>query len=72
MSPRIGTIIKGNFDGKILYTFNFVNNQKALLAGALEACIKPIRFSQIIKEYNLQAGIVFGDLAILNNRLINL
>ena len=65
MAPRIGSIIKGNFDGKIIYTFEYVNRQKAILVGALEACIKPVRFSQIIKEHNLDAGMIFGELVAL-------
>ena len=56
----MNSIIKGNSNGKILYTQNFVNNQKSLLAGAFEACIRPVRFSQVIKEYNLETGMVFG------------
>ena len=61
LTPRIGNLINGNFDGKILYTFNFVNKQKALLKGSLEACLKPVRFSQIIKEHNLENGMIFGN-----------
>lgn len=60
IKPRVGTIIKGSYDGNMLYTHDYVNLQKARLSGVLEACIKPIRFSQIIKEYNLDAGIIFG------------
>jgi hypothetical protein len=57
----MGTLIKGSFDGKLLYTHNYVNNQKALLTGVLEACIKPIRFSQIVKEYDsIDTGMIFG------------
>ena len=54
------TIIKGYFDGNFLYTLNYVNNQKALLSGAFEACIKPIRISQLVKDFNLEIGMVFG------------
>lgn len=61
VAPRVGSIIKGNFDGKIIYTFEYVNRQKAILVGALEACIKPVRFSQIIKEHNLDAGMIFEN-----------
>ncbi len=61
IEPRIGGLIKGNFDGKILFTFNFVNKQKALLNGILEACLKPVRFSQIIKEFSLESGMVFDN-----------
>jgi hypothetical protein len=43
----------------MLYTHDYVNTQKAKLAGVLEASIKPLRFSQIIKEYNLDAVIIF-------------
>ena len=60
ITPRIGTIIKGNFDGNILYTHDYVNTQKAKLLGVLEASIKPIRFSQFIKEYGLDSGMIFG------------
>ena len=60
IKPRVGTIIKGNFDGNILYTHYYVNIQKAMLAGILEAAIKPIRFSQFIKEYALDIGMIFG------------
>jgi hypothetical protein len=59
IKPRIGSIIKGNFDGKILYTHNYVNTQKSLLAGVLEASIKPVRFSQIVKDFNLDSGLIF-------------
>lgn len=59
LTPRIGSIIKGNFDGEIFYTLNFIMKQKALLTGALEACIKPIRIEKLVKEYNLEARIVF-------------
>jgi hypothetical protein len=55
----MGTIIKGDFDGKILYTHSYVNTQKSLLAGVLEASIKPVRFSQIVKDFNLDAGLIF-------------
>lgn len=68
MKPRVGTIIKGNFDGNMLYTLNYVNTQKALLAGVLEASIKPIRFSQIIKEYNLDGAITFGWFILIFNQ----
>ena len=61
VKPRIGTIIKGNFDGNILYTHNYVNTQKALLSGILEASIKPLRFSQLTKEFNLDSGMIIGD-----------
>jgi hypothetical protein len=61
ITPRIGTIIKGNFDGSILYTHDYVNNQKVKLLGVLEASIKPIRFSQFIKEYALDGGMIFGN-----------
>ena len=54
------TIIKGYFDGNFLYTINYVNIQKALLTGAFEACIKPIRISQLVKDFNLEIGMVFG------------
>ena len=60
MNPRIGSLIKGNFDGKLLFTINFVNKQKALLKGTLEACLKPVRFSQIVKNYNLESGMILG------------
>lgn len=60
ITPRIGTIIKGNFDGNILYTHDYVNTQKVKLLGVLEASIKPIRFSQFIKEYGLDSGMIFG------------
>jgi hypothetical protein len=43
-----------------LYTHSYVNTQKAILAGILEASIKPLRFSQFIKEYGLDSGMVFG------------
>ncbi|CAF0946717.1 unnamed protein product [Brachionus calyciflorus] len=59
IKPRVGTIIKGNFDGNILYTLNYVNTQKALLSGLLEASIKPIRFAQLTKEFNLDSGMIF-------------
>lgn len=60
LTPRVGSIINGNFDGDNFYTLNFVNSQRALLAGALEACIKPIRIGQLVKEYNLETAMVFG------------
>jgi hypothetical protein len=65
----MGTIINGNFDGKILYTHSYVNTQKSLLAGVLEASIKPIRFSQIVKDFNLDTGLIFElfDDLIANN-----
>lgn len=56
----MGTIIKGNFDGNIIFTHNYVNHQKSLLTGVLEATIKPIRFSQLIKEFNLDQSMIFG------------
>ena len=43
-----------------MYTHSYVNTQKAILAGILEASIKPLRFSQFIKEYGLDSGMVFG------------
>jgi hypothetical protein len=60
LEPRVGSIIKGNFDGNIFYTLNYVKNQRAILSGALEACIKPIRMAQIVKEFNLEPGMIFG------------
>lgn len=59
IQPRLGTIINGSFDGKIIYTHNYVNNQKALVAGVLESSIKPIRLSHLIKEYNIDSGMIF-------------
>ena len=59
IKPRMGTIIKGNFDGKIMYTHNYVNRQRSHLIGVLEASIKPIRFSQIVKEFNLDVDLIF-------------
>ena len=44
----------------MLYTHDYVSSQKAKLIGILEASIKPIRFSQITKEYNIDASIIFG------------
>jgi hypothetical protein len=55
----MGTIIKGNFDGKILYTHNYVNTQRSILSGVLEASIKPVRFSQIAKDFNLDSSLIF-------------
>ena len=54
-----------------------MNKQRSLLAGALEACIKPVRIAQIVKEYNLESGMVFGkfhknDLNIKKNLIIKL
>lgn len=54
----MGTLIKGNFDGKILYTHNYVNSQRSNLAGVLEACIKPVRLSQLVKDYNIDSGLI--------------
>ena len=65
LTPRVGSIINGNFDGENFYTLNFVSNQRALLAGALEACIKPIRIGQLVKEYNLENAMVFGRLLLI-------
>ena len=65
LTPRVGSIINGNFDGENFYTLNFVSNQRALLAGALEACIKPIRIGQLVKEYNLENAMVFGKLLLI-------
>ncbi|RNA34867.1 E3 UFM1- ligase 1 [Brachionus plicatilis] len=59
VKPRVGTIIKGNFDGSILFTHNYVNHQKSLLAGVLEASIKPVRLSQLTKEFNLDQSMIF-------------
>lgn len=53
------SIIKGNYDGKIIYTHEYVNRQRALLSGALEATLKPIRISLLIKEFNLNVGMLF-------------
>jgi hypothetical protein len=66
LSYRIGTIIKGHIGDKFLYTENYINLQKAKLAGALEASIKPVRISQLTKDYSLDLNMIFGKFNLIS------
>lgn len=53
---RVGSIIKGQLSDKCLYTENYVQIQKVKIAGSLEATLKPIRLTVLVKELDLDAS----------------
>jgi hypothetical protein len=66
LTQRIGTIIKGFFDNQVLYTVEYINKNKSILAGHLEASVKPILVSQVIKDNELDDKTTFGNNMIFN------
>jgi hypothetical protein len=60
LKGRIGSIIKGHLSEKCLYTENYVQIQKVKLAGSLEATLKPIRLSILVKELDLDVSMSLG------------
>ena len=72
LSQRIGTIIKGFLDNQILYTEEYINKNKNILAGHLEASIKPVVISQVIKDNDLDSKICQDALnSLINDKHVN-
>jgi hypothetical protein len=59
-------------DNQILYTEEYINKNKSILAGHLEASIKPVVISQVIKDNALNNKICQEALnALINDKLVN-
>lgn len=72
LSQRIGSIIKGYLDNQIIYTEEYISKNKSILAGHLEASIKPVVISQIIKDNELDSKICQESLNLLiNDKKVN-
>lgn len=68
ISSRMGSTIKGQLDGALLYTPAYIRNIKAQLRGALRGTAAPVVLSALVKDLGLDA---FGSSTSMVSQLVD-